>query len=704
MSMGPDAPDDTPDTVLQPFLHHLLTCVDAPSTVQSDPDGQIRRSGVQGWFHGDRRMLDLLTATVGGEEPAGLCGSPDGASTARFTGALRRLGDRGTDPTVLLDRVRAVTHDGLEETFSVASSAQAGVDVVLELRVGTDLAPMDEVRSGRGSAPVPPTATGTGLTWHHPEVRLAADATPAPDEIDPLAGTLRWHRRLGTGERLHVRLELSVSDSTDSDFVGARTRPWRASAVECADPRVAAVVRQGAEDLHALLLRDARAPGGDAFLSAGSPWYLTLFGRDALWAARMVLPLGTGLALSTLRTLARRQGQREDPDSEEQPGKILHEVRPRQHVLGDLSFPAVYYGTVDATPLFVVLLAEAWRWGADPAEVEELLPAAEACLRWVESQAAGGFIRYVDRTGHALANQGWKDSPDSIQWADGRLAEAPIALSEVQAYAYQAAVLGADLLEHFDRPGARHWRGWADALAARFRSAFWAEDDRGRYPAVALDRHDRAVDSVASNMGHLLGTGLLDDAEAALVASRLAAADMDSGFGLRTLTRASPRYSRLSYHGGTVWPHDTAIAVQGLSRQGHTGAAASLLRGLLAAAPAFGFRLPELYSGEAADEAKAPMPYPAACRPQAWAAAAPLFCLVTLLGVDVDVPGGVVRVPRRADTGLGPLAVRGLDAGGHRLDVEVGADGHVTAVTTHPRLEVVHEDRPGPVWDVPGHP
>jgi glycogen debranching enzyme len=274
---------------------------------------------------------------------------------------------------------------------------------------------------------------------------------------------------------------------------------------------------------------------------------------------------------------------------------------------------------------------------------------------------------------------------DSIQWADGRLADGPIALSEVQAYAYQAAIVGADLLEAFERPDAQQWRDWAAALRERFRSAFWVEDDLGPYPAVALDRDGRAVDSVASNMGHLLGTGLLDREEAALVARRLSWDTMSSGFGLRTLTASSPRYSRLSYHGGTVWPHDTVIAIAGLTREGFGEEAVALFRGLVRAAPHFDFRLPELYGGDSADEVSRPMPYPAACRPQAWA---PLAGLVALLGLDVDVPGGRVSTRPVLPSSLLPFAVSGLRVGAHRLDVAVDADGGVRVDTDHPGLSV----------------
>ncbi|MDQ4085877.1 MAG: amylo-alpha-1,6-glucosidase [Actinomycetota bacterium] len=681
---------------MRPLLHDLVSCVSAPALALSAADGQVRPGGVQGWFRGDRRMLSALTLTVDGREPDGLRGSSTGASAASFTAVARHAGDALDDPSVRVDRTRELSDRRLVESITVSSSAQAEVPLEVVVQVSSDLAPMARVRTGERPAPVRAQADADGFAWRLPDDELAGvpgaeplsvvlRCDPAPDDVDAAHGCLRWRGTLPGRGALNLRLTAEVHGQ-DTGFTAPDLLPWSVPRVDCADVRVPALVRQGVDDLGGLLLRDDGT--ADHFVAAGTPWFLTLFGRDSLWAARMLLPLGTDLAVSTLRTLARRQGTRDDPETEEQPGKILHEVRAGQQVLGDLTLPPVYYGTVDATSLFVVLLADAWRWGADRAQVEPLLPHARSCLGWMEQQAGDGFLRYVDATGHGLTNQGWKDSPDGVQWADGRLAEPPIALSEVQAYAYQAAVLGADLFDAFGLTDAQHWREWAYRLAVRFRDAFWVEDERGRYPAVALDRDGRPVDSVASNMGHLLGTGLLDRDEAGVVADRLCAADMDSGFGLRTLTSRSPRYSALSYHGGSVWPHDTAIAVHGLCREGHRERAVGLLRGLVAAAPAFGYRLPELYSGDEAGPMRAPAPYPSACRPQAWAAAAPLWALVSVLGVEVDAPRGVLRVPARVDTGLGPLAVRGLRVGGHRLDVEVGADGAVTPTTRHPHLEV----------------
>jgi glycogen debranching enzyme len=683
-----------------PLLHDLVSCVQAPALVLSGPDGQIRPDGVQGWFHQDRRLLSGLILSLNGREPDGLRGESRGADSAAFTGLTRHIGDAGTDPTVLVDRIRVLSGAALRETFTVTSTAVAEVDVEVTLQVRSDLAPMATVRSGQPTTPLRPAATERGLAWHEPgespgAVRMRVTCNPVPDQVDDATGALQWRRPLRTGEQVTVVVTAEATEDvevTAGAFAGSaepHRRPWSTPTVDTADFRMDALVRQSLDDLAGLLLCDTVDAGGDQFLAAGTPWFLTLFGRDSLWAARMLLPLGTDLAMSTLRTLARRQGGRDDPGTEEQPGKILHEVRREPLVLGDMVLPPVYYGTIDATPLFVVLLAEAWRWGAPPEEVEPLLPAAERCLGWVERELGEGFLAYVDSTGRGLTNQGWKDSEDGVQWADGRLAEPPVALSEVQGYAYEALVRGSDLLEAFHRPGADRWRAAAAALRQRFHDAFWVSDSGGGpYPAVALDRDGQPVDSVASNMGHLLGSGILEPGEAALVAARLTAPDMDSGFGLRTLTARSPRFSRLSYHGGTVWPHDTAIAAHGLMREGHPEAAAALLRGLLTAAPAFGYRLPELYGGDSADAVASPTPYPSACRPQAWAATAVIHGLTTLLGIEPDVPAGRVRV-HGGVTRFGPLSVSGLRLGPRALEASVDSHGVVSVACDDPSIEVL---------------
>jgi glycogen debranching enzyme len=665
--------------------------VNAPSLVLSAHDGQIEEGGVQGWMCADRRFLSRLNVTVNGIEPVGLSDETQGAAGAVFRGVLPQVGAPTNDPTFFVERRRDVGHDHLVETVTLTSTARTPTAFELVVEAAADLSDMAEVRVGRPRAGLTPESHRDGLRWASGDDSVVLAADPAADAVDPGAGRLSWEMELEPGESAAVTLRAEAHLGRTAVFGGATRVPWSRPALACVDRRLPQVVHQGLDDLEGLLLEDpAEGPGehGDLFAAAGSPWFLTLFGRDSLWTARMLMPLGTDLAMSTLRALARRQGTRHDPQSEEQPGRILHEVRAEPLVLEHFTLPPTYYGTADATQLFVTCCAEAWRWGADPDQVRELVPAVERALGWMEEQAGDGFIRYVDTTGQGLSNQGWKDSVDSIQWADGSLAQPPIALSEVQAYAYQAAVLGADLLDGFDRPGGDRWRAWASALAARFRKTFWVGDEDGRFPAVALDAEGAPVDSVASNMGHLLGTGLLDAEEAALVATRLSSPDMSSGFGLRTLTARSPGFSRLSYHGGTVWPHDTAIAVAGLARHGFAAEAGSLFRGLVRAAPYFDFRLPELYGGDSAEQAARPMPYPAACRPQAWSAAAPLAALVALLGLEVDVPQGRIAVHPMLPEALLPLSVSGLRIGGHDLSIEVDRGDRLTIDTSHPTMAV----------------
>jgi glycogen debranching enzyme len=381
----------------------------------------------------------------------------------------------------------------------------------------------------------------------------------------------------------------------------------------------------------------------------------------------MMLPLGTDLALGTLRVLARRQGAKTDPETGEAPGKIMHELRRSDVTLGG-RLPAAYYGTIDATLLWISLLHDAWRWGAAPAAIAGLLPHLEAALSWLSDHAdadGDGFLEYLDLTGRGLANQGWKDSGDAVRGHDGRLAAPPIALAEVQGYAYRAALDGAALLDAFDRPGGDRWRSWAAAMATRFRAAFWVE--QGRYPALALDRDKRPVDSLTSNIGHLLGTGMLTGEEESRVAAALADPAMSGGYGLRTMSSDDRGFAPLSYHCGSVWAHDTAIVTAGLARGGFAAEALTLIDGLLSAAEAFGFRLPELYGGDARTELSRPVAYPAACHPQAWSAAGSVLVLQSWLGLEPDVPNGVVRLNPMP----GAPTVSGLRVAGH----EVAFDG-----------------------------
>ncbi|MFD3621092.1 amylo-alpha-1,6-glucosidase [Streptomyces sp. NPDC058676] len=306
----------------------------------------------------------------------------------------------------------------------------------------------------------------------------------------------------------------------------------------------------------------------------------------------------------------------------------------------------------------------------------------------VVGEDPGGGGADARQTGTGLANQGWKDSGDAARFADGRFAEAPLALAEVQGYAYEAALAGAALLDAFGLPDGERWRTFAAGLADRFRGRFWVSDQHGPYPAMALDGSGLPVDSVTSNMGHLLSTGILNADETAAVAARLTAPDMSDAYGLRTMSSTSGGYGPLRYHCGTVWPHDTAIAVTGLARSGHPDAAARLIEGILAAAPAFDYRLPELWGGDARTDTPAPVPYPAACRPQAWSAAAAIALMTAMTGLEPDVPAGRLHLRPTGPLPVGALTVTGLTVAGERLDITIASDGRIDSVSAPAGLTV----------------
>jgi glycogen debranching enzyme len=677
---------------VQPLLHDLVATVAAPSSALSGRDGQIRGSGVQGVFHTDVRVLSAAILRVDGHEPDGIGYATEGSGVARFVGLARHLGDDTPDPTVRVDRVRRVSPDGMAEDIRLASTATAPVFGTVTVDLACDLAPIEQVKSGGVCQDREPVRTSGALTWPTD----TGEVTVAGEDawLDPDLPRLVWQVALAPGEQVVLRWRLTVRHA--NAIVRAPDGPveWQRPEVRADDQRLVRLLDRALDDLSSLRLTEQSAPG-DTFLGAGVPWFLTLFGRDSIWAARMMLPLGTELAAGTLRTLARRQGTRVDPETGEAPGKIMHELRGHPFVVPGQGpcLPATYYGTADATPLWISLLHDAWRWGMPAGQVAELLPKLEAALGWLAGHAdpdGDGFLEYIDQTGRGLANQGWKDSGDSVRYHNGLIAPPPIALCEVQGYAYAAALQGANLLDAFGRAGGDRWREYAEAMAARFQERFWIPGADGGYPALALDRDKRPVDSLTSNIGHLLGTGLLTADQSRIVAARLVAPDMASGYGLRTMSILDSGYAPLSYHCGSVWPHDTAIVLSGLVRDGFGAEAAVLAEGLLAAAEEFEYRLPEVYSGDARDEISRPIPYPAACRPQAWSAAAAVAVLTALLGVEADVPAGELRVTPPAGTPLGAIAVRGLRLAGQPFEVvlERGAPPAVSGLPEGIRLTI----------------
>ena len=666
----------------QPALHDGVVLLTAPSQAWSRADGTMDGTGIDGFSHGDVRLLDRIELTVDGLAPLHVATASADAASAVFTSLARHEDDASAAPRVRLDRTRTVDAGRLTERITVRNGLPDPIRPLVAVTMNGDFSPMQRVRVGlRGSEhPVSVEATASGAVLRSGDAGVSVTAAGAEVQVDGTAVTLRWTSEVPAHGSVTLQWTAAAGDSSAAVAGAPPSDAWSAFRATTGDSRLSSWLTRALADLKGLRMSTVERPG-DVFLAAGAPWFFTLFGRDSLWAARMLLPLGTDLAASTLRILAHLQGTRVVPESAEQPGKIMHELRSGTLTLpGEgVVLPPLYYGTIDATALWIALLRDAWRWGLADDEVRALLPNLEAALAWMRDYGdsdGDGFLEYVDTTGHGLANQGWKDSADSIQWNDGTLAEGPIALCEVQGYAYEAAVGGAELLDAFGRPGADEWRRWAERLKERFAEAFWVAHPDGDYPAVALDAAKRRVDSVTSNIGHLLGTGILTREQAALVARRLAGPDMDSGYGLRTLSSTARGFWPLSYHGGSVWAHDTAIAIAGLVREGHVEVADALADGLLAAAEGFGYRMPELHAGDAAADTPAPIPYPAACRPQAWSAAAAVAVLAARLGLHPDAGAG--RFDVRPSPGAGTIRVSGLRFAGASHTVSVGADGSVT--------------------------
>lgn len=617
----------------QPLLHDEVVVLRAPTQAWSSRAGEMGEEPIHGLYFSDIRLISSLTITVDGERSEPIETVHREADACTFV-SLVRTQDTTPDPRLRLDHTRTATSQGCWETVTVMSGLTHDVTLDLTVTMHADLSELDHIKAGLGSLSGAP--------------EVVVDADQAQWERDGMSATLRAPLAIVTaeGSRIQLRWRVVVAAggwaraswnllATDTSAVVCGDDspvPWSIPVVD-GDDRLARWVSQSLSDLDALRMTTTAYPQL-GFVAAGAPWFFTLFGRDSIWAARFMLPLGTELAWDTLRLLARLQGTDTVTERAEEPGKILHELRRGVVHLDDGAFlPPLYFGTVDATPLWICLLHDAWRWGLDDDSVSSLLPELRAALGWLRDHAdadGDGLLEYVDRSGHGLANQGWKDSGDSVQWNDGTLAEGPIALCEVQAYAYEAVLGAAAILEHFGED-ASVWRAWAGQLKQEFRARFWVHDERGAYPAIALDAAKRPVDSLTSNIGHLLGTGILDSDEEALVAARLVSPELNSGYGVRTMSTAATGYWPLSYHGGSVWTHDTAIAISGLTRAGFVSEAAQLTDGLLAAASAFDYRMPELHSGDAASEYRLPIPYPAACRPQAWSAAASVSVLASAL-------------------------------------------------------------------------
>ena len=652
----------------------------------SDSTGAIQPDSATGLFVRDSRIvsrwiLDLLPDPL---EPLAthILEPNEGVFLAR-----RSPQSEDSATSVLLSQHRFIGQ-GMCEVIEVRNTGLESVRVVPVLRVGADFADVLDIKGGGAIAATPARAeVGTDrLTYQR---QLSPDETRGALVVadgDPivLPGQFMWDLELPAGAAASITVTVTAMvNGMALPGVGPELvagRPWAAARrprvqLVSAHDDLEATVHQSLTDMAALRIHDPQHPERPV-VAAGAPWFMTLFGRDSLISAWMMLPFSHELAHGTLAALAESQGTQFDPVTEEEPGRILHEVRSGLYSQVTLAGASTYYGTADATPLFVMLVGELSRWGAEDSEIADLMPHVDRALEWITGPGdpdQDGFVEYQRHTPQGLANQGWKDSWDGINFADGRIASTPIALCEVQAYCYGAFEARADLAERFDDPAAaRRWRDRAEELRVRFDEQFWLPD-RGWY-AVGLDGHKDPIDAATSNMGHALWTGIARTERVSSVVDQLMSPAMFTGWGIRTLATGMGQYNPVSYHNGTVWPHDSAIVAAGLMRYGFVSEAVQVITGLIDAAHHFDGRLPELFCGFSRDEFPFPVPYPTACTPQAWAAAAPLLLVRTLLGLQPDMPRGLMHVaPAVPDEAL-PLELRDVIVGRNSVSVTVDAE------------------------------
>lgn len=725
----------------------------------SNETGDIARQNAQGQglYFRDTRHLSVFELEVEGV-PLMLLSS---SSELNFMSALQLANDRfvGEDGELIAEtrtisvRRNRFLRDGLHERIGFVNYNQHPVHVRVRIVIGSDFRDMFDIRGYyvpqmRGEV-LPIGLDGSRALMQYVGQdgvtrRTSVHFEPAPDYYESLNEHVRMVGPVdGSGDprieghvvpptvagvfdlalapmeprsiTIHVAaladdaVGEAVADGSmqhgyalDSAFLGIRESydDWRSQAttIETDHDVFDQLIGRALDDLR--LLTDT--VDNDMVPTAGIPWFAVPFGRDSLITSIQTLSVRPEIAAGTLRFLARRQGREVNDFRDEQPGKILHEVR-----LGELArlrrVPhSTYYGSVDATPLFVIALGEYVRWTGDLALGRELLPNAEAAIRWMREYGdpdGDGFLEYHTRSAEGLRNQGWKDSHDSLHYRDGNLVEPPIALVEVQAYAYAAHREMAYLYGLIgDAEAARMARAAAEHLREQFIERLSMRDSHGRaFWAMGLDGQKRLIDTVGSNPGHALWAGLLRGEDAHLVAERLMQRDMLSGWGLRTLSSHERRFNPMSYHNGSIWPHDNALVALGLKRAGMDAAALTIAEQIFEAGLRFkGSRLPELWCGFARDQryGSEPAQYPVSCSPQAWAAGSAFMLLQAMVGLEADGVQGVVRLRPVLPHWLSRVSYRDLRVGQTHVDFDVRRDGHRIVVDVNDDGGLRFETRP----------
>jgi glycogen debranching enzyme len=665
----------------------LVQILDGNTFVVSDARGDIEASLTDptGLFSFDTRFLSKWVLTVNGQRLNPLSTDDLNYFETRFF-LVPGTGTVYVDSKLSVLRRRAVGN-GFREELTILNHDEKPVDLTIRIDADSDFADLFEVKDalkkkGSYSARV---KDGRLLLGYQRDTftRATVISATGPGRVDKNGLTFKLRLEPQGEWKTHLDVVTALVGSGETHEQPKIARPrgrqnmeanlerWLAAAprFDCDWEPLRETYRRSLIDLAALRFSPPVA-GGKSLPAAGLPWFMTMFGRDSILTSLQALPFTPSLAATTLQTLGEWQGSRIDDFRDEDPGRILHEMR-----YGELSAfeerpHSPYYGCADATPLYVVLLDEYERWTGDRKLVRDLEYEARAALNWIDEYAdlmGNGYISYRrrnEKTG--LENQCWKDSWDSISYRDGRLAGFPRATCELQGYAYDAKVRGARLAREIwkDDELADQLEKQAADLKRRFNRDFWIADDE--YFALALDTDGRQVDSLSSNIGHLLWSGIVDKSKAKAVARHLLGPRLFSGWGVRTLAEGEGRFNPIGYHVGTVWPFDNSFIAWGLRRYGFKQEAARIAAGILDAAEFFGGRLPEAFGGYERPLTRYPVQYPTACSPQAWSTGAPLLLLRTMLGL--EPVGDNLIVDPALPEGIGLVALLDIPGRWGRVD------------------------------------